>query len=112
MVTAALSNRSEHRPDTLFDSPVVLFNEACPVGFDRMDGRPGQVAIDCRQIRLPPERWPERKHHETSEVHRGPTTGRRRLQAALLHPDFCCPIIRGERPRLEIRMPPRAIFRN
>ena len=30
--------------------------------------------------------------------------GRRRLQGALLHPDFYCPVIRGERPRLQIRM--------
>jgi radical SAM protein with 4Fe4S-binding SPASM domain len=30
--------------------------------------------------------------------------GRRRLQDALLQPDSYCPIIRGERPRLEIRM--------
>jgi hypothetical protein len=30
--------------------------------------------------------------------------GRRRLQAALLQPDFYCPIIRGNRPRLPIRM--------
>src|SRR5215472_3144949 len=30
--------------------------------------------------------------------------GRRRLQAALSQPDFYCPVIRGERPRLVIRM--------
>ena len=30
--------------------------------------------------------------------------GRRRLQGALLQPDFYCPVIRGERPRLQIRM--------
>jgi radical SAM protein with 4Fe4S-binding SPASM domain len=34
----------------------------------------------------------------------GGCAGRRRLQGALLEPDFYCPIIRGERPRLEIRM--------
>ena len=34
----------------------------------------------------------------------GGCAGRRRLQAALAQPDFYCPIIRGERPRLEIRM--------
>ncbi len=34
----------------------------------------------------------------------GGCAGRRRLQAALLQPDFYCPVIRGERPRLEIRM--------
>ncbi len=34
----------------------------------------------------------------------GGCAGRRRLQGALLQPDYYCPIIRGERPRLEIRM--------
>lgn len=34
----------------------------------------------------------------------GGCAGRRRLQAALHQPDFYCPIIRGERPRLNVRM--------
>src|SRR6267142_4933059 len=34
----------------------------------------------------------------------GGCAGRRRLQGALLQPDFYCPLIRGERPRLNIRM--------
>src|SRR5579863_10087130 len=34
----------------------------------------------------------------------GGCAGRRRLQDALLEPDSYCPLIRGERPRLEIRM--------
>jgi radical SAM protein with 4Fe4S-binding SPASM domain len=34
----------------------------------------------------------------------GGCAGRRRLQGALLQPDSYCPIIRGERPRLEVRM--------
>ena len=34
----------------------------------------------------------------------GGCAGRRRLQNALLQPDFYCPIIRGERPTLQIRM--------
>jgi radical SAM protein with 4Fe4S-binding SPASM domain len=34
----------------------------------------------------------------------GGCAGRRRLQGALLQPDFYCPLIRGERPRLQIRM--------
>jgi radical SAM protein with 4Fe4S-binding SPASM domain len=35
---------------------------------------------------------------------RGGCAGRRRLQGALLEPDYYCPIIRGQRPRLEVRM--------
>ena len=34
----------------------------------------------------------------------GGCAGRRRLQGALLQPDYYCPIIRGERPVLDIRM--------
>jgi radical SAM protein with 4Fe4S-binding SPASM domain len=34
----------------------------------------------------------------------GGCAGRRRLQGALLEPDYYCPIIRGERPTLPIRM--------
>ena len=34
----------------------------------------------------------------------GGCAGRRRLQGALSQPDFYCPIIRGERPSLEVRM--------
>jgi len=34
----------------------------------------------------------------------GGCAGRRRLQGALLEPDFYCPIIRGERRSLEVRM--------
>lgn len=41
---------------------------------------------------------------EFRESCHGGCAGRRRLQGALSHPDFYCPIIRGERPRLNIRM--------
>jgi radical SAM protein with 4Fe4S-binding SPASM domain len=34
----------------------------------------------------------------------GGCAGRRRLQGALLEPDSYCPVIRGERPSLEVRM--------
>jgi len=41
---------------------------------------------------------------EFREPCHGGCAGRRRLQNALLQPDFYCPIIRGERPKLQIRM--------
>jgi radical SAM protein with 4Fe4S-binding SPASM domain len=41
---------------------------------------------------------------EFRESCHGGCAGRRRLQGALAQPDYYCPIIRGERPRLEIRM--------
>jgi len=41
---------------------------------------------------------------EFQDACHGGCAGRRRLQGALSQPDFYCPITRGERPRLEIRM--------
>src|SRR5215813_10825318 len=41
---------------------------------------------------------------EFRDTCRGGCAGRRRLQAALQQPDFYCPVIRDERPRLQIRM--------
>lgn len=41
---------------------------------------------------------------EFRETCHGGCAGRRRLQGALLEPDSYCPIVRGERQRLEIRM--------
>jgi radical SAM protein with 4Fe4S-binding SPASM domain len=41
---------------------------------------------------------------EFRESCHGGCAGRRRLQGALLEPDFYCPIIRGQRPTLRIRM--------
>lgn len=41
---------------------------------------------------------------EFRESCHGGCAGRRRLQGALLQPDAYCPIIRGQRPRLQIRM--------
>ena len=40
---------------------------------------------------------------EFRESCHGGCAGRRSLQGALLQPDYYCPIVRGERPRLEIR---------
>jgi radical SAM protein with 4Fe4S-binding SPASM domain len=41
---------------------------------------------------------------EYRDVCHGGCAGRRRLQRALEQPDSYCPVIRGERPRLQIRM--------
>jgi radical SAM protein with 4Fe4S-binding SPASM domain len=48
---------------------------------------------------------PEACHScEFRESCRGGCAGRRRLQGALLEPDSYCPIVRGNRPKLDIRM--------
>ena len=52
------------------------------------------------QARTLPQACHECEFRETCH---GGCAGRRRLQGALLQPDFYCPIIRGERPTLRIR---------
>jgi len=42
----------------------------------------------------------------------GACAGRRRLQGALLEPDFYCPVIRGKRPACRSAWPPPAICLN
>jgi radical SAM protein with 4Fe4S-binding SPASM domain len=41
---------------------------------------------------------------EFRESCRGGCAGRRRLQGALSEPDFYCPIVRGDRPRIDVRL--------
>jgi radical SAM protein with 4Fe4S-binding SPASM domain len=64
-------------------------------GVDILDSAPFEQARTLPEACLPCE--------FRASCHGG-CAGRRRLQGALLHPDFYCPITRGERPRLEIRM--------
>ena len=44
------------------------------------------------------------QHCEFLESCHGGCAGRRRLQGALLQPDYYCPIVRGDRPKLEVHM--------
>jgi radical SAM protein with 4Fe4S-binding SPASM domain len=58
-------------------------------------------SIPFEQARTLPEACEPCEFRESCH---GGCAGRRRLQSALLQPDCYCPIIRGERARLEIRM--------
>jgi radical SAM protein with 4Fe4S-binding SPASM domain len=58
-------------------------------------------SVPFEQARTVPETC---RSCEFREPCHGGCAGRRRLQGALSQPDFYCPIIRGERPRLEIHM--------
>jgi radical SAM protein with 4Fe4S-binding SPASM domain len=53
------------------------------------------------QARTIPDACQDCKFRESCH---GGCAGRRRLQGALLQPDYYCPIIRRERPKLEVRM--------
>jgi len=58
-------------------------------------------SIPFEQARTLPEICNQCEFRESCH---GGCAGRRRLQGALLQPDYYCPIIRDERPRLEIHM--------
>jgi radical SAM protein with 4Fe4S-binding SPASM domain len=58
-------------------------------------------SIPFQQSRTLPQMCDQCEFRESCH---GGCAGRRRLQGAIPQPDSYCPIIRGERPRLEIRM--------
>jgi radical SAM protein with 4Fe4S-binding SPASM domain len=58
-------------------------------------------SVPFAQARTLPEACQSCQFRETCH---GGCAGRRRLQASLSQPDSYCPIIRGDRPQLEIRM--------
>jgi len=58
-------------------------------------------SISFEQARTLPQACNQCEFRESCH---GGCSGRRRLQGALLQPDCYCPIIRGERPRLQIHM--------
>jgi radical SAM protein with 4Fe4S-binding SPASM domain len=58
-------------------------------------------SVPFAQARTLPEACRSCQFRETCH---GGCAGRRRLQAALSQPDFYCPIVRGDRPHLEIHM--------
>jgi radical SAM protein with 4Fe4S-binding SPASM domain len=70
-------------------------SELISMGLDVLDSAPFQ------QARTLPEACQPCEFQDSCH---GGCAGRRRLQGALLQPDAYCPIIRGERPRLEIHM--------
>jgi radical SAM protein with 4Fe4S-binding SPASM domain len=58
-------------------------------------------SMPFEEARTLPEACSECEFRESCH---GGCAGRRRLQGKLAEPDFYCPIIRGERPQIEIRM--------
>ena len=61
-------------------------------------------SVPFAQARTLPEACTQCEFRESC---RGGCAGRRRLQGAISDPDVYCPIIRGERPRIKIRLAPK-----
>jgi radical SAM protein with 4Fe4S-binding SPASM domain len=71
------------------------FSDLISEGMNILDSKPFE------QARSLPQACSECEFRESCH---GGCAGRRRLQGALLEPDFYCPIVRGERPQFEVHM--------
>jgi radical SAM protein with 4Fe4S-binding SPASM domain len=93
--TVRVTPRGTTQPCVYWPGPGELLSNLISTGIDILDSAPFE------QARTLPEAC---EACEFREPCHGGCAGRRRLQGALLQPDHYCPIIRGKRPRLEIRM--------
>ncbi len=93
--TVRVTPRATTQPCVYWSGAGEPLSDLIDAGIDILDSAPFQ------QARIVPEACQTCAFRESCH---GGCAGRRRLQAALQHPDFYCPIIRGELPRLEIRM--------
>src|SRR5271165_2606010 len=84
-----------HTPCVYWPGPGEALSDLISMGLDILDSAPFEQAR-----KLPDACQP----CEFRDSCHGGCAGRRRLQDALLQPDCYCPIIRGERPRLNVRM--------
>jgi len=93
--TVRVTPRGTTQPCVYWPGPGEPLLELVSTGSGIMDSAPFE------QARTIPEAC---QACEFLESCHGGCAGRRRLQGALLQPDYYCPIIRGERPKLEMRM--------
>jgi len=93
--TVRVTPRATTQPCVYWPGSGEPLSELIAAGTDVLDSSPFQQARTLPEACLP---------CEFRESCHGGCAGRRRLQGALSQPDYYCPIIRGERPRLEIRM--------
>ena len=93
--TVRVTPRATTHPCVYWPGAGEPLSDLISMGLDILDSAPFE------QARTLPEAC---KPCEFRESCHGGCAGRRRLQGALLQPDYYCPIIRGEHPRLQIRM--------
>ena len=94
MSTVRITPRGTTQPCVYWPGSGEPLPDLIEAGLDVLDSPPFEQARTLPQLCNP---------CEFRESCHGGCAGRRRLQGALLEPDSYCPIIRGERPRLEIR---------
>jgi radical SAM protein with 4Fe4S-binding SPASM domain len=93
--TVRVTPRGTTQPCVYWPGPGEPLSHLLSMGPDILDSAPFE------QARTLPEACEPCEFRESCH---GGCAGRRRLQGALLQPDYYCPIIRGQRPRLQIRM--------
>jgi len=93
--TIRVTPRATTQPCVYWPGSGEPLSDLISTGLDVLDTSPFQ------QARTLPDACQPCEFRESCH---GGCAGRRRLQGALLQPDYYCPIIRGERPRLEVRM--------
>jgi radical SAM protein with 4Fe4S-binding SPASM domain len=93
--TVRVTPRATTQPCVYWPGAGEPLSQFIAVGTDVLNSAPFE------QARTLPEPCQNCDFRETCH---GGCAGRRQLQGALLHPDSYCPIVRGERPQLEIRM--------
>jgi len=93
--TVRVTPRATTQPCVYWPGPGEPLSDLLSMGLDILDSAP------FSQARTLPDACQPCEFRDSCH---GGCAGRRRLQGALLQPDYYCPIIRGERPRLQIRM--------
>jgi len=93
--TVRVTPRATTQPCVYWPGSGEPLSDLISMGLDILDSAPFEQARTLPEACLP---------CEFRDSCHGGCAGRRRLQGALLQPDYYCPIIRGQRPNLEIRM--------
>ena len=93
--TVRVTPRATTQPCVYWPGPGEPLSDLISTGLDILNSAPFE------QARTLPEACQPCEFRDSCH---GGCAGRRRLQDALLQPDYYCPIIRGERPKLEVRM--------
>jgi radical SAM protein with 4Fe4S-binding SPASM domain len=95
VATVRVTPRAAVQPCVYWPGPGTPLSDLTSAGLEILNSLPFE------QARTVPEAC---RPCEFRESCHGGCAGRRRLQAALLEPDVYCPIVRGDRPRIPIRM--------
>jgi len=93
--TVRVTPRATTQPCVYWPGAGEPLSDLISIGLDILDSAPFEQARTLPEACLPCE--------FRNSCHGG-CAGRRRLQGALLEPDYYCPIVRGERRSLRIRM--------